>query len=590
VATGIQVSLNGGTLTTGENINATTTDLSLTNAPTSVNATGTINTTGTTGTGSTFSGNSAATTTLTVNNTNGANAPALAVGQAFTSAGNSTVGTNAGTTNTFGNGGGNTLNLIGNNSTAATTTQNTIGVNSGSGTVNNTFGNEVGTGPVNNAIGVNGGTNTVTNNIGNGNSTGISSNFLGAAINAGATVNNTIGTAVAGATANNTIGSTTGTILNTIIGTTNVNTVGSANTTVGNPANTAGQVAAFNGTVTMTATGQATDELTISNTTATGGQWNERITSAPTAGASQALVATTAAIAGQNATAGRFTSTSGANLIGLQSNVSGGTGTNTGVDVTSTGSSSIGVRVNSGAVTGINVDASNAVTGNGLIISQVQTNDNGENINFAANVAAGVGNANGINIDMANAKLGNVNGIRILNNADATSNAINISTSNGTGVNVTMTSAGTGMTVSGVGSASGITVSGIGAGVGIQTSAPASGTGIKTIGDGTAFTTALEVNAGNVKATGAGNGTVGTPSNRFADTYVLSVGDKAATSFNIYNSLVKVGSSVIITGMSNGGVVGVMTASAIVAGQFTVNTTAASFAGIDNMFYEIINH
>ena len=287
VGTGLQLQPNGGTLTTGANIqangtglvvggvtspttgatiNASTTGMSLTTAPTSISATGAINTTGTTNTtGSTFSLNNGGLTTLQVTNANNSTtAPALGVSGAFTSTGNSTIGTNAATTNSLGNVGASTNN-IGNGSGAA----NNIG--NGGGTTVNIIGssansNQIGTNATTNWVGL----NAATNNFGL--STG------------GGTVNNTYGSAAGGSTATNQIGSLTGTTsnsmlatgTNTITGTTNINTSGSANTTVGNAANTPGQVAAFNGTVTMTGTGQATNELSISGVTAA--QWGEHIT------------------------------------------------------------------------------------------------------------------------------------------------------------------------------------------------------------------------------------------------------------------------------------------------------------------------
>ena len=42
--------------------------------------------------------------------------------------------------------------------------------------------------------------------------------------------------------------------------------------------------------------------------------------------------------------------------------------------------------------------------------------------------------------------------------------------------------------------------------------------------------------------------------------------------------------------MSNGGTVGVMTVSGTAVGSFTVTTTAADFTGVNDMYYEVINH
>ena len=145
----------------------------------------------------------------------------------LTSSGNSTIATNAGTVNTFGNGGGATTNDIGN---GGGTTVNTIG------TAANT--NRIGADAALNAFGQASGGGTVNNGFGT------------AFAAAGSTANNTIGSATAGTTANNTIGSTTGTVTNTILGTTNINIAGAAATHVGNTTN---GLTVDNGGITVTA-------------------------------------------------------------------------------------------------------------------------------------------------------------------------------------------------------------------------------------------------------------------------------------------------------------------------------------------------
>jgi hypothetical protein len=99
--------------------------------------------------------------------------------------------------------------------------------------------------------------------------------------------------------------------------------------------------------------------------------------------------------------------------------------------------------------------------------------------------------------------------------------------------------------------------------------------------------------AGALTATGQleGNGQgPGTPQVRWADSYSLTAGNQAATSFTIYNSLISATSTIIISPVSNGGTIGIMTISGQAAGSFTVSTTSADFTGIGTMNYSIINH
>jgi hypothetical protein len=143
------------------------------------------------------------------NNTNGngtnvtITAP-LIVSNTMSSTGATTLGTTAGTVNTFGNGGGATHNQIG-NTTIAGSTENDIGdIVSGTGTMFN-------------FIGGNQGSNALTNQIGVGFSTGTIDNQIGSNQGAG-TVTNFIGTSLAGPVLNS-FGSTTAGSTNTYYGT-----------------------------------------------------------------------------------------------------------------------------------------------------------------------------------------------------------------------------------------------------------------------------------------------------------------------------------------------------------------------------------
>ncbi len=351
--------------------------------------------------------------------------------------------------------------------------------------------------------------------------------------------------------------------------------------------NMAGSATNFFGSVTMDGTNQASNELAISNVT--GGHWGESITAAPASGNAEGLSSTATATSG-TATA-------------LKANASGGT-SNVGLDVTSTGTGSVGVQVDAGSLTGISVDASTN-TGNGVLINSVTSNGNGLNVNLKS---GGVSNTNSINIDLANGSGGGNNGVRVQNLSNASSHGVDITMSAGTGINETMTANGTAMQVNSLAAAQGISLQGLSSGTGISVAGPTSNgyginitapssasgaTGIRVAGDGSASTTAIEVSAGSVKASGSGSGTSGSPSNKFADTYVLSGADQSSGTVTIYNNLVTVGSTIIITEKTNGGTLGWMTVSAQTTGNFTVSTTnggGTPFGGVDDIYYEIINH
>ncbi len=142
-----------GTSTNGALINSTTSGVNVAAAGLSVTAAA-----GTPGTGTvtalslSATGGSSAATTKDISATNWSVTDAGAI----SSNGNATLALNAGTTNTFGNGGGATLNTIGGNATAATTATNNLGVTTVSATANTA--NNIGTG-----------TGTSTNIIGNAN-------------------------------------------------------------------------------------------------------------------------------------------------------------------------------------------------------------------------------------------------------------------------------------------------------------------------------------------------------------------------------------------------------------------------------------
>ncbi|HZK75401.1 MAG TPA: hypothetical protein VFD13_00705, partial [Candidatus Kapabacteria bacterium] len=363
-----------------------------------------------------------------------------------------------------------------------------------------------------------------------------------------------------------------------------------ATNTIGS--NMAGSATNFNGVVTMSGTNQATDELTITNVAP--GTWGERVTASPASGSALGVIGNASSTVGNVARGGQFGATGGGTQnIGVLGNASGATGSNVALSATASGTNSFGLFVNAGAVTGINVDASSGSTGNGILVSGVSTNANGLSITLNG---GGVSNTNSINVDMANATGGGSNGFRIQNLNNATNHGLDITMSAGTGINETMSANGTAMQVNSLAAAQGISLQGLSSGTGINIAGPtgsgtalnitapssASGaTGIRVAGDGSTSTTAIEVNNGNVKATGA---------NQFAATYALTGLDQAGTSFSISNALVVPSSTIIITGMSNGGTVGIMTVSAVAAGNFTVSTSAIDFTAINDIYYEIINH
>ncbi|MDP4232875.1 MAG: hypothetical protein Q8913_05890 [Bacteroidota bacterium] len=89
-----------------------------------------------------------------------------------------------------------------------------------------------------------------------------------------------------------------------------------------------------------------------------------------------------------------------------------------------------------------------------------------------------------------------------------------------------------------------------------------------------------------------GNGQAAATSQRFwADTYTLTGPNQAASSFTIYNSLVSSTSTVLITVEgSTATTQGLVTINGLAGGQFTVNTTAATFGSVTKVHYCVINH
>lgn len=137
--------------------------------------------------------------------------------------------------NNIGNGGGATNNIIGG---AANT--NNIGNNAGS----NGIGNSAGT----NTIGLNAGTNGIG----------------GRAI-AGNTINNYGATNIAGGVINNNIGTNTGTVTNTVLGTTNINVTGAATTQIATTTAATTAIGTTGGTNTIA--GNTTINNNVNNTT-----------------------------------------------------------------------------------------------------------------------------------------------------------------------------------------------------------------------------------------------------------------------------------------------------------------------------------
>jgi hypothetical protein len=318
-----------------------------------------------------------------------------------------------------------------------------------------------------------------------------------------------------------------------------------------------------------------------------------------------AISATATTNAGNNAVAGAFNAAGGgASITGISASVDGsGTTSNIGANITSSGNGSIGVNVTSGANTGVQVDASVA-TGNGVLVNNVLSNSNGVNVNFNNAVTSAIG----VNVNMINGTGGTNAGLRVQNVNSATSEGALIEMTAGTGTDVRMGGAGTGSIIEGVGAATGESITGITGGTGIDVSPSVSGIGIIAEGTGSTATVALEVGnaatgvGGNVVSGGnANNGTVGNPQNGWTDTYVLQPADQAngVTEIQIYNSLVRSNSSILITvEASTAGPNGLVSvgndvpdASGFNTGHFDVYTTAAQFGtGVFKIHYQIVNH
>lgn len=356
----------------------------------------------------------------------------------------------------------------------------------------------------------------------------------------------------------------TGTLSST--GSTTLGTTGVTVNTLGNT--TAGTTNTISGNTTFDGTNQTTADLVkIQNVPNVAASWGERITATtPGGNNAQGIIAVATSASGSSNAANFQALGGGAANTALSLTATGASSTNTGASISVSGTGRVGVNINAnGAGTGVVIN--NAAVGVNVpgVGGTLPTTATAYNAKLGA-----TGGQTGFAVDMSTGLSGDA-GVSVNNVGGGTGMNISSISTGGSGINITGVTAGVGVSVQGA----------TGGGSNITSSVTGSGTGIKTTGDGSTATTALEVSNGQVKATGV---------NKFADTYTLTGANQLATSFSISNGLVATTSTIIMTALSNGGTVGVMTVSGVGAGSFTVTTTAADFTGVTAIYYEIINH